>query len=90
MSVKAQQLLHQREGVTGRQYFVLVIDLILAVGLDSLCQVKAMTFAEVEQRPRGDGDHQFVAEILAHVLLLLCALCGLQRCRLCRSIKPSA
>ncbi|MNZ60704.1 hypothetical protein D3C78_787780 [compost metagenome] len=81
MGIEPQQLLHQRKSITGLQHFVFVLDLILTVGFDPLRQIQAMAFTQVEQGSRGDGDHQFIAEALAHGLLLI----GLSGCGDCES-----
>lgn len=64
--VEAQQLLHQRKSIPRCQHLVLMIDLVLAIGLDALALVDAMTFAQVEQRPRGNRQYQLVTQSLAH------------------------
>ena len=59
--IQRQQLLDQGKGITGGEYLVLMLNLVLAIGRDALAFIDAVAFAEVEQRPRGDRKYQFVA-----------------------------
>ena len=54
--VDAEQLGDEWESRAGRQRFVLVIDLIEAVGVQPLLAIDGVRIVEVEQRPRRDGD----------------------------------
>jgi len=59
--VEAQQLFDQREGVAGLKDFFLVFDLVFAVGLHPLSEIDLVAVAQVEQGPRRNRQHQFVA-----------------------------
>ena len=65
-TVEAQELFHQREGIARREDFVFVFDLILPIGFDAARQVNLVAFAQVEQGPRRDRQHQFVIDVLGH------------------------
>ncbi|MNP28775.1 hypothetical protein D3C76_1217660 [compost metagenome] len=49
--VQAQELFHQGIGVAGGQHLVLVVDLVLAVGLDAFRLIDPVALVQVEQRP---------------------------------------
>ncbi|MNP35585.1 hypothetical protein D3C76_1289240 [compost metagenome] len=68
VGIEGEEFLHQREGVTGLEDFVFVFDLILPVGLDATRQVDLVAFAQVEQRPRRNRQHQLVVYGLRHPL----------------------
>ena len=38
-----------------------MLNLVLAIGLDALAFINLVAVAQVEQRPRGNRQHQFVA-----------------------------
>lgn len=50
--IEAQQFFHQRERIALRENFVLMLDLILAVGLDAIGHIHLMTVAQIEQCAR--------------------------------------
>ncbi|MNY63820.1 hypothetical protein D3C86_2008370 [compost metagenome] len=43
-----------------------MFDLILAIGFNAARQIDLVAFAQVEQRPRGNRQHQFVIDSLGH------------------------
>ncbi|MNF66275.1 hypothetical protein D3C84_480620 [compost metagenome] len=68
-TVQPQQLLDQGESVTWHENLVLMFDLIAAIGFDPLPLIHTMTLAQIEQRPRGNRQHQLVAHSRAHAHL---------------------
>ena len=56
--IEAHELFGEREGHTGLEDVVLVRDLIVAIGIDTLRLEHLVRLAEVEERARGDGDDQ--------------------------------
>ena len=60
-AVQRQEFFHQGKGIAGGEYLVLMLDLVLAIGLDALAFINLVAVAQVEQRPRGNRQHQFVA-----------------------------
>ena len=60
-AVQRQEFFHQGKGITGGEYLVLMLNLVLAIGLDALAFINLVAVAQVEQRPRGNRQHQFVA-----------------------------
>ncbi|MNP55591.1 hypothetical protein D3C76_1502500 [compost metagenome] len=68
MGIEVQEFLHQREGVTGLEYFFFVFNLILPVGLDTTRQIDLVAFTQVEQRSRRNRQHQLVVYGLWHPL----------------------
>ena len=51
-----------------------MLDLVFAISLHAFGQVDFVTFAEVEQRPRRNRQHQFVTQSLCHLRSSLSAI----------------
>lgn len=64
--IQAQELLHQWKSIAWLKYLVLVLDLIVPIGLDTLGQIDLVAFAQVEQSTRRDCHHQFAIQSLCH------------------------
>src|SRR3990167_4521711 len=65
-AIEAEEFLHQWKGIAGAENFLLVLDLILAIRLDTFGLVDPMTVTQVKQGPRGNRQNQFVAQSIAH------------------------
>ena len=50
--VETEQFFHELESITRLQHFIFMLNLILAIGFDSLRQIHLMAGAQIEQRPR--------------------------------------
>lgn len=64
--VEFQQRAYQRVGGARSQRFVFVRALVRRIGGDSLVAVDAVLQFQVEQRPRGNADHELVGEVVGH------------------------